>query len=247
MDKVLYLASGAGKEIMFAQTQNANNLANANTVGFKEDLAYAKSLPVFGPGHDSRVYAITEGKGSDVTAGSLMSTGRELDVAINGKGWFAVQGADGNESYTRAGDLRITPTGMLTTAAGHPVIGNSGAPITIPPYEKLDIGVDGTISIRPMGQAPAALAVVDRIKMVQPDDANISKGEDGLFRMKDGATAVANGRVSLVSGMLETSNVNVVASMVTMMDLAKKFEMQIKVMEKANELDGASQQMMKMS
>ncbi len=247
MDKVLYLASSAGKEIMFAQTQNANNLANANTVGFKEDLAYAQSLPVFGPGHDSRVYAITQGKGSDVTAGSLMSTGRDLDVAINGNGWFAVQGEDGSEGYTRAGDLRITPAGMLTTAAGRPVIGNSGGPITIPPYEKLDIGADGTITVRPVGQAPAALAVVDRIKMVKPDEGVISKGNDGLFRMNDGTSAVADGSVALTSGMLESSNVNVVASMVNMMELAKKFEMQIKVMEKANELDGASQQMMKLS
>ncbi|MDZ4262511.1 MAG: flagellar basal-body rod protein FlgF [Pseudomonadota bacterium] len=247
MDKVLYLASSAGKEIMFAQTQNANNLANANTIGFKEDLAYAKSLPVYGPGLDSRVYTITEGKSSDVTSGSLMTTGRELDVAINGKGWFAVQGLDGTEGYTRAGDLRVTPSGMLTTAAGHPVFGNSGAPITIPPYEKLEVGTDGTISIRPIGQAPATLAVVDRIKMVQPDETKISKSEDGLFRMSDGTTAVADARVSMVSGVLETSNVNVVSSMVSMMELAKKFEMQIKVMEKANELDTASQQIMKLS
>lgn len=247
MDKVLYLASSAGKEIMFAQTLNANNLANANTTGFKEDLAYAKSLPVYGPGHDSRAYAITEGKGSDVTTGSLMTTGRDLDVAINGRGWFSVQGNDGSEAYTRAGDLRITPAGMLTTAAGHPVIGNSGGPITIPPYEKLDIGADGTITIRPSGQSAAALAVVDRIKMVQPDDAAISKGEDGLFRMNDGTPAVVDGRVRLSAGVLESSNVNVVASMVTMMELSRKFEMQVKVMEKANELDGASQQMMKLS
>ncbi len=247
MDKVLYLASSAGKEIMFAQTQNANNLANANTVGFKEDLAYAKSLPVFGPGLDSRVYAITEGKGSDVTAGSLMTTGNELDVAINGRGWFAVQGQDGTEGYTRAGNLSVTPSGMLTTAAGHPVFGNSGSPITIPPYEKLEIGTDGTITIRPIGQTPATLAVVDRIKMVQPDETKISKSEDGLFRMNDGTTAVADARVSMASGVLETSNVNVVASMVSMMELAKKFEMQIKVMEKANELDTASQQIMKLS
>lgn len=247
MDKVLYLASSAGKEIMLAQTLNANNLANANTVGFKEDLAYAQSLPVFGPGHDSRVYAITQGKGADISTGALMTTGRELDVAINGKGWFAVQGEDGAEAYTRAGDLRITPTGMLTTAAGHPVIGNSGGPITIPPNEKIDVGTDGTITVRPVGQAPAALAVVDRIKMVNPDEASISKGEDGLFRMNDGTTAPANGRVALVAGALETSNVNVVESMVSMMELARKFELQVKVMEKSSELDGASQQMMKLS
>lgn len=246
MDKALYIAGVSGKEIMLAQARNANNLANANTPGFKEDIAYAQSLQVKGTGHDSRTYSLTKGTGSDFSPGPIMSTGRDLDISINGEGWFAVQGANEEESYTRAGDLRISATGLLTTGAGDPLIGNNAGPITIPPHDKLEIGADGTISIIPKGQAPNTMAVIDRIKMVKPDSSEMEKGTDGLFRMKDGTQAVPDGRVSIVSGTLESSNVNIVNSMVTMMELSKKFQMQVKVMETANEMSGASQQLLKL-
>lgn len=247
MDKAIYIASNAARETMLAQVRNANNLANATTTGFRSDFAYAQSMAMKGAGHNSRAFAMTQGVGANFASGTMMTTGRELDVAINGAGWFAVQGVDGTEALTRAGDLRVTPAGLLTTAAGHPVVGNNGGPITIPPFEKLEIGADGTVSIRPVGQEASALAVVDRIKMANPDKNAIAKSEDGLFRMKDGTVSIPDGTVTLVSGALENSNVNVVESMVTMMELSKKFEMQVKVMEKANELDQASQAIMKMS
>jgi len=246
MDKALYIAGAGGKEIMLAQARNANNLANANTVGFKEDIAYAQSLQVNGPGYDSRAYMLTKGVGADYSPGAVMTTGRELDVTINGNGWLAVQGMDGNEAYTRAGDLRVSPSGLLTTAAGHPVMGNNAGPITIPPYDKLEIGADGTVSIVPKGQEPNTMAVIDRIKLVKPQNDQMAKGMDGLFRMKDGTQAAADGAISLISGSLESSNVNVVKSMVSMMELARKFQTQVKVMETANEMSGASQQLLKM-
>ncbi len=246
MDKVLYLAGVAGKEIMLAQARNTHNLANANTVGFKEDITYAQSFQVNGPGHASRTYTLAKGIGADYSPGAVMTTGRDLDVAINGKGWLAVQGMDGNEAYTRAGDLRVSPAGLLTTAAGHPVMGNNAGPITIPPYDKLEIGADGTLSILPKGQEPNTLAVIDRIKMVRPQHDQLAKGTDGLFRMKDGTLAVADGTVSLIAGGLESSNVNTVKSMISMMELSRKFQTQVKVMETANEMSGASQQLLKM-
>lgn len=244
MDRALYIASGGSKEIMMAQAINAHNLANANTVGFKKDLAFAMSQPLYGPGHASRVYALEEGLNSDFSPGSMMSTGNELDVAIKGEGWIAVQAEDGEESYTRAGDLRITATGMLTTGAGHPVIGNNAGPIVLPPFEKLEIGADGTITIRPQGQDAATLVVADRIKLVKPPFSELNKREDGLFRLRDGTISPADGSVSLVSGELEGSNVNVVDSMVNMMELARKYEMQIKVIDTASKNDSASAQMM---
>ena len=246
MDRVLYLAGVAGKEVMLAQARNANNLANANTPGFKEDIAYAQSLQVYGTGHDSRTYTFTKGTGADFSPGPVLTTGRDLDVSINGQGWFAVQGGDGTEAYTRAGDLRLSPAGLLTTGAGDPVIGNNAGPITIPPHDKLEIGADGTISIIPKGQAPNTMAVIDRIKLVKPEVTEMEKGGDGLFRMKEGIDADADGAVRIVSGTLESSNVNVVESMVTMMELSKKYQMQVKVMETANEMSGASQQLLKL-
>ena len=247
MDRVLYIASSGASDMMRAQTVNANNLANANTVGFRQDFAVAQSLQLRGPGHESRAFVDSQGMGSDLAPGALMSTGRELDVAIQGDGWLAVQATDGSEGYTRAGDLRVTPAGLLENAAGHAVIGNSGGPITLPPFSKIEIGGDGTISLVPQGQDAATLAVVDRIKMVNPEPAQMEKGKDGLFRTKDGIEVASDGSTRLISGALEASNVNVVESMIKTMELARRFEMQIKMMEQAKDLDAASAQIMKMS
>ncbi len=152
MDKLLYIAMNGASETMKAQAVNSQNLANASTTGFRADLESYASQPVYGPGHASRVYGIATGKGVDFTPGSAIGTGRDLDISINGKGWIAVQGPDGNEAYTRAGDLQVDSLGLLRTGAGPPVIG-SGSPIAIPPFEKIEIGADGTISILPVGQA----------------------------------------------------------------------------------------------
>lgn len=244
MDRALYIASGGGKEIMRAQTVNANNLANANTVGFKKDLAVAQSLPLYGPGNPSRVYDLEEGFGADLSPGSLMTTGRDMDVAVSGDGWIAVSANNGDEAYTRAGDLRVTPSGLLTNGAGHPVLGNSGTPITLPPSEKVEIGVDGTITVRPQGQDATTLVVVDRIKLVNPTGSALEKGEDGLMRSKDQAVLAPDASVRLASGMLEGSNVNMIESMINMVELARKYEMQVKVMDTAGKNDSASTQLM---
>lgn len=246
MDKVLYIASSGAKELMLAQALNANNLANANTVGFREDQAFYRALQMSGEGHDSRAYVGMQGEGADFSPGPLMPTGRDLDVAIRGEGWIAVQGVDGEEAYTRAGDLRVSPTGLLTNAAGHPVIGNNAGPITLPPFEKIEIGGDGTISVIPRGQEAATLAVVDRIKLVKPADNQLEKGVDGLFRQKNGMEVASDAGVRLISGTLEASNVNVVESMVRTMELARRFELQVKIMEQAKSLDESSATLMKM-
>ncbi len=245
MDRMLYVAMSGAKQTMLAQAVNTNNLANVNTTGFRADLEAFRSLPVYGPGYPSRVYAQTERPGMDLLAGTFSTTGRELDVAVNGEGWIAVQDADGKEAYTRAGDLRVTVNGRLETGAGRAVMGNGG-PIAVPPFEKFEIGADGTISIRPIGQAANALAVVDRIKLVKPPQGQMEKGTDGLMRVKDGKDAVADATVQLSSGVLESSNVNAIEAMVRMLELGRQFETQIKMMRAAQENDAASAQLMRM-
>ncbi len=245
MDRMLYLAMTGAREVMNAQAVNTNNLANATTVGFRADMESAMSLPLYGPGQPSRVYGVTEGNGVDLSPGALQQTGRELDVAVDGDGWIAVQAPDGGEAYTRAGDLRVDAFGILTNGAGHPVIGNSG-PIAIPPNAKLDIGRDGTISIRPLGQGPNALAVLDRIKLVKLPPDQVVKGEDGLMRLRGGGRAEADASVTLVSGALEASNVNAVESMVRLIELARLYESQVKLMRTAEENDGAAARLLRM-
>jgi flagellar basal-body rod protein FlgF len=245
MDRMLYVAMTGAKQTLVAQAANAHNLANVSTSGFRADLAAFRAMPVFGPGQATRVYAMAERPGIDFSAGVVSNTGRELDVAVHGEGWIAVQGRDGREAYTRAGDLRVTPNGQLTTGAGLPVLGNGG-PIAIPQYEKLDIGADGTISIRATGQAAAALATVDRIKLVNPPVEELRKGEDGLMRLRDGREADADVRVQLISGSLEGSNVNAVDALVNMLTLQRQFEMQVKMMRTTEETDAAAAQVMRL-
>lgn len=246
MDKSLYIAMSGAKQTLLAQTANANNLAHTQTSGFKADLEQFRSMPVLGAGYPTRVYAMSERPGTNMSPGALQTTGRELDVAIEGEGWLAVQGADGKEAYTRAGDLRITPEGMLQNGAGLQIMGQSG-PISLPPIQKLAIGKDGTISIIPMGSNATNLAVLDRIKLVKPANEDLEKLNDGLMHLKDGKTAEASADVTLVQGALEGSNVNAISAMVDMIELAKNFELQTKVMKEADENAGASAKLMQMA
>ncbi len=246
MDHLLYVAMSGAKQTMLAQAANTHNLANASTAGFRADLSAFRAMPVFGYGQPSRVYAMAERPGVDLAPGSISTTGRELDVAVKGNAWIAVLGADGREGYTRAGDLRLGANGALENGAGRKVLGNGG-PIALPPHDKLEIGADGTISIQPRGQVASALSVVDRIKLVNPPLAALEKGEDGLMRLKDGGIAPADARAQLAPGALEASNVNAVEAMVSMLTLARQFEMQVKMMHTAERNDSAAAEMMRIA
>lgn len=243
MDRSLYISMSGAKQVLLAQASNSNNLANASTAGFRADFEQFRSMPVFGPGHPSRVFAMDERPGVDYSTGSLQTTGRDLDIAINGEGWISVNGKDGKEAYTRAGDLQITPDGALVTGNGLAVLGNNG-PINIPPAQKVEIGPDGTISIVPRGGPVGTLAVVDRIKLVKPDKAAVDKGLDGLVHPKDGNPVQPDVSVHLATGVLEGSNVNAVEEMVRMIELAKQFEYQIKMMKTVDDIGAAGTQVM---
>ncbi len=238
MDKYLYVAMSGAKETLRAQAVNSHNLANASTTGFRADLAAFQTRAVDGTGFASRAYATNATIGWDTTTGALLSTGRDLDVAVNGEGWIAVQSADGSEAYTRAGDLRVDTSGMLRNGAGDIVLGDGG-PVTVPQSNSVLVGADGSVSIVPLGQGPETTAVIGRIKLVKPPVDSLERGVDGLFRMKDGSQAPADASVQLASGVLESSNVNAAGAMVEMIELARRFELQVKAIRTAEE-DGAT-------
>lgn len=247
MDRLLYVAMSGANMSTTAQAVNAHNLANASTSGFKADMAVFGAGYVSGPGHNSRAFSTVQGMAVDTDAGTVQATGRELDVAINGPGWMAVQAPDGSEAYTRRGDFRIDELGLLTNGAGLPVLGNSG-PLAVPPHAKLEIGSDGTISILPIGQTPNALAVVDRIKLVSIASTDLVKGADGMLRKAaDGAAVKPDGSIRISSGALESSNVNTIEAMVRMIELSRGYEMQVKMMKTAEENDRSSAQLISMS
>ncbi|HHM05974.1 MAG TPA: flagellar basal body rod protein FlgF [Gammaproteobacteria bacterium] len=245
MDRSVYVAMTGAKQTMLAQAVTSHNLANVSTTGFRADLASFQSAPVPGPGLDSRANAVVVEQSVDFQPGPVITTGRDLDFAVRGRGWIAVQAKDGGEAYTRAGELHVTDGGLLTTSSGEWVLGNNG-PVSVPPFETLEIGNDGTLSIRPVGQTPSTLAVVDRIKLVKPPEADLVKGGDGLFRLRDGGNAPVDASVSLVGGALEGSNVNSVEAMVTMMELARQFEMHVQFLKTAEENETAVTQIMRM-
>lgn len=245
MDRMLYVAMSGAREIERAQAAHTHNLANVHTAGFRADLAAFRAMPVFGPGFASRVYAMAERAGVDFSPGKIVNTGRELDVAIHGEGFMAVLAPDGTEAYTRRGDLQLGPNGQLQTGDGHAVLGASG-PIAIPPAEKIEIGTDGTITVRPLGQGANALVVLDRIKLVRPAAAQLVKGADGLLRLKDGTTAEADAGVRLTAGALEGSNVDAVEALVNLIALARRYELQVKLMREAADNDAVSAQTMRL-
>jgi flagellar basal-body rod protein FlgF len=231
------------KQIMQAQAVNNHNIANLSTIGFRADAVSFASQPIYGPGYATRVNAVAGDAGTDFSTGVMQSTGRDLDVAVNGKGFIAVQGSDGKEAYTRAGDLRVTATGAVTTASGLPVLSESG-PLNIPPSTVLSIGGDGTVSVVPQGSAPFAVTQVDRIKLVNPATKDLQKGDDGLLRLKSGGKAKTDDTVSVTSGMLESSNVNAAQSLISMIELQRLYEFQIKSINSTDTNEQSAERMM---
>jgi flagellar basal-body rod protein FlgF len=246
MDRLVYVAMAGAKEALRAQAANNHNLANANTNGFKADLSAFQTQNVVGAGLPSRAYATDDVLGWDSSSGSLDATGRDLDVAIKGPGWMAVQASDGTEAYTRAGDLHVDPDGALLTATGNPVLGDSG-PINVPAYSSINIGTDGSVSIVPRGQTPMTISTVGRIKLVNPTPDQVTRGSDGLFRSTSGAELDPDASVHMVSRTLESSNVNIAETMVNMIELARSYELQVKAMKTAEDTSAESSKLLQSS
>lgn len=232
MDRLIYTAMSGAKHILEQQATNSHNLANATTTGFRAQLDSFRAVPVIGEGLPTRAFVVDATVGADFSTGSLQNTGRDLDVALQGKGWLVVQAEDGSEKMTRHGSLKVNENGVLQTQNGLSVMGDGGQ-ITIPPEVTIAIAKDGTISAVPMGSKPAAVQVIGRLKLVNPPESNLLRDADGLFKTKDGTTPDAEANVTVANGMLEGSNVNVVESMVTMINLARQFEMQMKLLTNA--------------
>lgn len=236
MDQSLFIVASGADLALRAQTVHSNNLANASTVGFKADLEYFTSQFIEGEGLATKALPESGLSSVDFRAGGLQSTGNALDVAVDGQGFFAVQSKNGAEAYTRAGEFQIDSAGLLVNRSGLPVLGDGG-PIAIPPAEHIEVGKDGTISIRAFGQASNSLAVLDRLKLVNPELNDLVKGEDGLFYRKDGGEEAADAAVTVSVGALENSNVNPVEEMTHIITLARNFEIHMKTMQAAKEND----------
>lgn len=241
MDRVIYTAMSGAKHTLEQQANTSNNLANATTTGFREQLNTFRAVPVVGEGLATRTFVVDSTAGTNFSAGPIQDTGRALDVAVQGPGWIAVQSSDGGEAYTRNGSFKLSENGVLQTQSGLNVMGDGG-PISIPPDVTIAIASDGTVSSIPTTGTPNAVNILGRIKLVNPDEKALKRGDDGLFRMTVGTQAPPDANVRLAGGALEGSNVNVVESMVSMINLARQFDLNMKVITTAqSDSDKATQ------
>ncbi|MFM8454842.1 MAG: flagellar basal body rod protein FlgF [Gammaproteobacteria bacterium] len=241
-DRSLYVSMSGAKEILYAQGVKANNLANSQTTGFKSDFSVLYSMPVYGEVHPSRVYVGAANPGHDLSPGALISSGNDLDLAINGEAFFVVQAEDGAESYTRRGDLTIGKEGFLVNGSGARVLG-TGGPIFVPDHQKISVAQDGTISVvaRDSNQT---LLTLDKLKLVNPDQKLLYKTQDGNFRQKNGAVPIEDSSSSIITGMKEASNVNAVGELVDIITLAREYELNVKMMQVAEESESATARIM---
>lgn len=248
MDNLLYVAMTGAKENFNSLAIRGNNLANASTTGFKADFEQARAMQAYGEGLPTRVFALTERPGQNMVNGAINTTGRDLDVAINGDGFLTVRDSNGGEAYTRDGSLFIDQNGNLKTTGGRSVLGVNGSPINIPmPVQKIFINQDGTVAGIPEGMESSNIEEFAQIKLVKPSIRDVYKGEDGLFRRKDGVKALEDPTVRLENGALEMSNVNVADEMINMIRIEKMFTTQVKLMKTAEEMDQQANNLLRLS
>jgi flagellar basal-body rod protein FlgF len=240
MDRLIYTAASAARALMQRQDGLTNNLANANTPGFRADQVAFRAVPVRGDGVPTRVVTLEASAGFDERSGPVASTGRNLDVAVLGQGYIALQAADGTEAYSRSGGLEVSPEGVLVGAGGLPVAGEGGA-LNITAGSVVSIARDGTVSAQPAKGPPQ---MVGKIKLVNPPPNELRKDTDGLLRMASGEDAPADPQVRLSAGSLEGSNVNIVEAMVNMISAARQFDTQMKLLQSAEQNDQHAAQLL---
>ncbi len=244
MDRLLYTSLSAMRAAQSRQTATANNIANANTPGFRADMAATQALWLRGAA-ESRATASEEVLAADMRAGTVVATGRALDVAANGDAMFVVQSTDGEEAFARRGDFQLSDSGLLTTGDGHPVMGNGG-PITLPPADSIAIDAQGRISIVPTGGDPTQPQEVAQLRLVTPGGSDAVKGLDNLFRVRGGGALPDDPDARVRSGHLEGSNVSTTQALVDMIEASRSWDTQLKLIADARDNDAATADLMRL-
>lgn len=244
MDRIIYTTMTGANAAAQRQAVLSNNLANVSTTGFRAELSTFRSVPLQGQGSTTRVFGLDATSGHLDQAGPAIHTGKSTDLMARGNAWFAVQGLDGLEAYTRNGALEVTAEGQLVTATGLPVLTDGGAPIDIPQNANISFGGDGTVVATLAGQDPIN---VGRLKMVTPNqEQTLKRGDDGLFRSPQGDLP-ADANATMVAGSLEGSNVNAVEAMVGMIAASRQFEQQMKLLTTAETNDKSASQLLSLN
>jgi len=245
MDRLIYTSLTAMRGSMARQTAIANNLANAQTPGFRADMAESQTLWLNGSGVNARAVSSEEVIGADMRAGTISATGRDLDIAMQGDAMLVVQAPDGEEAYTRRGDLMVAPSGLLSTGDGHPVQGTQG-PVTIPPADAITIDDEGRVFVVPVGGDPENPVQVDRLRLATPTGSDIVKGLDNLFRVKGGGILPDDPEAKVITRSIEGSNVAATTALVEMIEASKSWDSQLKLISDARDMDSATANLMQL-
>ena len=244
MDHLIYTAMTGANAAANRQAVLANNLANVSTNGFRAELSTYRAVPVRGDGATTRVMALEATPGFSDIPGAPQRTGRAMDAMTTGNSWFGVQGLDGTEAYTRNGSFEVANDGTLKTNNGLTVLSDGSAPITVPPGAEVTLGNDGTLSAKVGNQPPTGLG---RLKLATPTAEDpLKRGNDGLFRTTSGDPMGNDAAARLQLGVIEGSNVNAIESMVGMIQAARQFESQMKLITTAEADDRSAAQLLSM-
>lgn len=246
MDRLIYTAVSGMSDSMVRERVIASNMANTSTIGFKAEKLYTTPVTLKGPALEARAMAEGEVKSADMSAGNITQTGRKLDIALLGDAMMAVQSADGTESYTRRGDLTVSPTGVLENGDGRPVIGNGG-PITVPLDAQITIGPDGMVLVANLENPNLPPQPTDRIKLASPSGTTIAKGLDGLFRVVGGGVLPADENARTIPGSLEQSNVNPSEVLTQMIQAQRLYDIRTKLIATAKEVDQSGTSLLRIS
>lgn len=246
MDRLAYAAISGMHAAMARQAATAHNLSNTNTPGFRGDMSAASTIWETGGGLPTHAFASAEVTGADMKDGAVSQTGKPLDIALQKDALLTVQAPNGDEAYTRRGDLQVSDSGLLTTGDGTPVLGENG-PITIPPNSSVTVSDTGTVSIVPVGGKPTDVTEVDKLKLVSATGSKIVKGEDNLFRVMGGGALPSDPDARVQSSAIEGSNVNASEALIQMIDASRSWETQVKMLATAKEMDTSATQLMQLS
>ena len=246
MDRLIYTALSGMQASMDRQRAIASNMANTNTLGFRAELIEQRAMTIEGHPNEARAMQVARVTGADMRGGEIMETGRELDIAMATNSLMAVQAGNGDEAYTRRGDLSLSATGLLVTGDGHPVLGDTG-PITVPPGGRISISEDGTVTRTDPETPEAPPAEVGRIKLASWEGSPVAKGLDGLFRVEGGGILPTDAEARVQTGALEQSNVKPTEVLVAMIEEQRLYAMRSKMVATARELDQSGAQLMRLS
>ena len=247
MDRLIFTAFSGLNASMVRQRVIASNMANAQTIGFRaETLQFTPMTVKDGESLEVRALSDAEVRGADMSEGSLVQTGKSLDVAMSGRALLAVQATDGTEVYTRRGDLAVSPSGVLVNGDSAPVIGENG-PISIPPGGQVSIGEDGAVLVRDPATPDAAPNKVDRIKLATSTGTRLEKGLDGLLRVYGGGVLPGDLEAKVIPGALEQSNVKPSDVLVQMVEAQRLFDIRTKLISTARDIDEGGTALMRMT